>query len=212
MENVKSLKLKAYDHIKNKIFSCCYLPGDFLDEKTLIGEIGASRTPIREALNKIEQENLIQIISKKGIMVKHITAKNVLDIFQIRETLEPNAILNCSDKIDMGIINEFKRKFLIEQTIPEKLYMLDDEFHKYIVRLYNNEYINRIMKDIYGQNNRIRILSGQVENCTNYAQNEHLDIIGLLLCGDFYGASESLKKHLSLSKDRTLTMFISNNI
>ncbi len=211
MEELKSLKIKAYDFIKERIFSCYYMPGDFLDEKSLINEIGASRTPIREALNKIEQENLVQIIAKKGIMVKQITAKNVIDIFQVRETIEPNAIFSYGKNFDLVIMEEFRQRFLREETDPLKHYKLDDEYHSYIISVYNNEYISRIMKDIYGQNYRIRILTGEVKNCTSFAQNEHLEIADFIIAGDYLKAGESLKKHLELSRERTLSMFIANN-
>ena len=60
-----NLKNKAYQLIKERIMTCEYGPNSFLNEADLIQEIDASRTPIREALNKLEQEGLVQIIPKK---------------------------------------------------------------------------------------------------------------------------------------------------
>ncbi|MFR1039015.1 MAG: GntR family transcriptional regulator [Clostridium sp.] len=60
-----NLKNKAYQIIKERIMSCDYKPNTFLNEADLIEEIDASRTPIREALNKLEQEGFVQIIPKK---------------------------------------------------------------------------------------------------------------------------------------------------
>ena len=61
----ESLKSKAYNLIKTKIVNCEYAPGTFLNESMLMGEIGSSRTPIREALSKLEQENLVRILPKR---------------------------------------------------------------------------------------------------------------------------------------------------
>ena len=88
-EKKDSLKERAYRIIKDKIIRCEYMPGDFLNEKSLIEEIGASRTPIREALNKIEQENLVKIIPKRGVVVSEITMKDISEIFQVRECVSP---------------------------------------------------------------------------------------------------------------------------
>ena len=62
----ENLKNKAYSVIKERIISCQYKPNSFLNEADLIQEIDASRTPIREALNKLEQEGFVKIIPKKG--------------------------------------------------------------------------------------------------------------------------------------------------
>ena len=61
----ESLKNKAYNLIKTKIVNCEYPPNSFLNETLLMDEIGSSRTPIREALSKLEQENLVRILPKK---------------------------------------------------------------------------------------------------------------------------------------------------
>ena len=61
----ESLKNKAYNLIKSKIIHCEYAPGTFLNESTLMSEIGSSRTPIREALSKLEQEDLVKDTSQE---------------------------------------------------------------------------------------------------------------------------------------------------
>ena len=71
-----NLKQIAYETIKSKIIHCEYKPNDILSEMMLMEEIDASRTPIREALNMLAQEQLVQIIPKKGIMVLPLTMKD----------------------------------------------------------------------------------------------------------------------------------------
>lgn len=69
------LKDKAYAIIKDKIINCEYLPGEVLSESRLLEEIKSSRTPIREALNKLEQEKLVCIMPKRGILVNEVTVE-----------------------------------------------------------------------------------------------------------------------------------------
>ena len=65
-----SLKLQAYQYLKTKILNCEYRPNEFLNEQKLCAEMGnISRTPMRDALGRLEQEGLITILPKKGLMV-----------------------------------------------------------------------------------------------------------------------------------------------
>ena len=79
-----NLKQFAYERIKEKIIRCEYKPNDILSETIIMETIDASRTPIREALNMLVQEGLIQIIPKKGIVILPITMKEIAMTFEAR--------------------------------------------------------------------------------------------------------------------------------
>ena len=85
----RNLKEKAYIHLKEKIIKCEYPPGMALSERDLMETLGVSRTPIREAINLLEQENLIKIYPRRGMFVENITVKDIQDIFTVRKTVEP---------------------------------------------------------------------------------------------------------------------------
>lgn len=200
-----TLKDKAYKYIKDKIISGEYLPGDFLDEKKLIEEINSSRTPIREALNKIEQENLIKIIPKKVVIVTEISLKDILDIYQIRDLVEPNAVIIYGSSYDKKILEEFKASFSKEELEPLDFFNQDDSFHAFLTEPFKNRYIDAIMEDVRVQNKRLRILTGSFE--FKLAANEHINIIDCLLKEDYKSASEALREHLLQAKERTLNYY-----
>ena len=95
--NNQNLRDKAYEVIKEKISNCEYQPGQFLIESELMKEVGSSRTPVREALNKLEQERLLKIMPKRGIYVNDITLGLVNEIFEVRLLVEPY-IIQCYGK------------------------------------------------------------------------------------------------------------------
>lgn len=200
----ESLKNKAYKYIKSKIVNCEYEPGDFLDEKELIREINASRTPIREALNKIEQEKLIQIIPKKGIMVTSISLKNIVDVYEIRALIEPAAIELHWKKMSKEKLLHFKEIFENKQIPDKKITEDDDNFHIFILSAYDNDYMNKIMNEIRVQNQRIRIISGRLEECSHDSSKEHLKIIQSLLDEKPEEALKFMKEHILKSKKRTM--------
>ena len=88
-----SLKLQAYQYLKTKILNCEYRPNEFLNEQKLCAEMGnISRTPMRDALGRLEQEGLITILPKKGLMVSGITEEDVHSMFEMRLLVEPYAL------------------------------------------------------------------------------------------------------------------------
>ena len=80
----ESLKLQAYNTIKDKIIRCEYAPNELISEEALREELGVSRTPIRDALSRLEQEGLLTILPKKGIMVSGLSLGEINGIFENR--------------------------------------------------------------------------------------------------------------------------------
>ena len=84
MPEKKSLKQQAYDEIKRKIVTCEYAPNTLLNEELLREELHVSRTPIRDALSRLEQKGLITILPKKGIMVSSLSINDINMVFEVR--------------------------------------------------------------------------------------------------------------------------------
>lgn len=197
-----SLKDNAYQFIKSRIVICEYLPNTFLNEVTISVELGMSRTPVREALNKLEQENLVRIYPKRGVMVTDITTTEVYEIFQVRLLLEPHIILNNAKSIEKRKLLDIKHKLERQVLSPsEEYYEIDQDIHTLIIASSNNRYFVALMENIYDQNHRLRILSGQKrESRLLETTREHILIIDCLLKGDEESAAESMRTHLENSK------------
>ncbi len=204
----QSLKDKSYTYIKNKIVNCEYMPGDYLDEKQLIIEIGASRTPIREALNKLEQENLINILPKKGVVVTNISYKDVVDIWELRLLIEPPILTTLKDKIDIDIIKKFKEESLTINTV-DALDAHDDHVHGYFTSLYSNFYLSDLLDTINTQTHRIRHLTTRnIPNTLDKTFDEHNAIFDAIINNQFELATELMHLHLLKSKERTVNSLL----
>lgn len=199
-----TLKNTAYKYIKNKIIDCEFEPGTFLDEKKLIEDLGFSRTPIREALNKIEEEGFIQIMPKKGIFVTQITMKSILDVFQIREIIEPAALAKFGQNLSSDKIVHFKALYNKRGFDEEAANEYDDEFHNFLISAYNNAYITNMFMDLQEQNKRVRRMSGKLGNTLDVTYIEHLNILNYLENVELEKAANALNEHISASKRRVL--------
>ena len=87
-----SLSDSVYQEALSRIVRCQYPPGSLVSEEQLVHELNASRTPIRSALIRLQQENLVRIIPKKGILVSQITPNYIRDLYNLRALIELYAI------------------------------------------------------------------------------------------------------------------------
>ena len=202
---MRSLKNKAYEIIRDNIISCRYAPGEFLTEARLIEETSTSRTPIREALSKLEQERLVRILPKKGVMVSDLSLKEINDIYQVRLLLEPQIILHWGDRIPREELETCRRKILdynSEMGLEERV-ILGDSLHRMIIGACPNAYIQDWLDYIYYQNHRIRISTGQVGQHMELNNAGHLKILEVLILGEYEKAAAMMTEHLEEARKAT---------
>lgn len=206
----ESLKLKAYNIIKKNIVECIYTPGSMINEEQLKAELLISRTPIRDALSRIEQEGLIEIKPKKGIFITPITIDEINKIFEVRLLIEPYAIQKYGNNLDTNTLLEYLSYYRGEKSdhiSKKKVIELDDSFHDLIISCIPNKYLTTFYDVITSQNKRLRILSGsEYTNRIEMGQNEHVKIIEALLKEDYKEATNALIEHLQESKSSSFKL------
>lgn len=198
-----SLKLQAYQYLKTKILNCEYRPNEFLNEQKLCAEMGnISRTPMRDALGRLEQEGLITILPKKGLMVSGITEEDVHSMFEMRLLVEPYALRTYGADIPQEKLEHFVR-MMHEPDVIEDFCKADDDFHELLMSTLPNKYMRSAYDRITGLNTRFRIMTGKV-SMINREQTceEHLEILEPALKGDWNTAADALQKHLEIARDK----------
>lgn len=203
----KYLKNKAYEIIREKIINCELAPGSVINESALIEEIGASRTPIREALNKLEQENLVTIIPKKCIIVRGITVDDLAEVFDARALIEPQILLQYGDRVSMKFWEDYYQRCKAA-TDTQEMIRLDEEFHDKLYEVCDNRYLREVMNMVRGMDHRNRVYKSNDERVAEGIQ-EHIAIVDKILEKDYYSASSCLYNHLKIAKNYTLKKYIS---
>lgn len=205
----QSLTDLSYDTIKERILDLTYPPGLLLTELGLAKELGMSRMPVRMAVKMLESEGLLISDHYKSIKVKDITRKDVLEIYQLRELLEANAL-----KLIFDLEKTQEYSYRIEEKVvrvraaQNNLYeweRADTELHMEIVSIYENERINRIYKN--NQNELIRIGLLCKKNKIHIQEvNEGLNkLVEFIRNKSFEKAMVILQKdHLTAGKDMAL--------
>lgn len=196
-----TLKESAYNYIKHKIKVCAYLPGEAINELKISEETGIGRTPVREALLSLKEENLVEVRPRKGTFASPISETQINEMYQIRRLLEPVAAVKCKQSFDKSALLDYDAMFKhLDIQNDEEYYNLDIAFHQFIVNATDSpaliEFYEKVMFTQYriGAYNSIRGLA-QKENY----YTEHHAIIQALLEEDDQKIEDACIQHICRS-------------
>lgn len=210
-----SLKEQAYHYIKERILRCEYEPGTFLNEQQLCDAMhGISRTPVRDALGRLDQEGLVTILPKKGVMVAELRLSDINRIYEVRQLLEPYALRNYHAFLKESELLEFRRHFCNDARpvlgTPE-VHALDDRFHKMFIATIQNRYLVDTYANIQNQNRRVRMWTGDLaEHRVDETFIEHMAIVDACLVADWEKAAAAMSLHLENSRKLAFELLMEN--
>lgn len=199
----------AYREIKDLILQNKLKSGDLLSESLIAQELGMSRTPVREALRVLAQEDLIEILNGIGVYVKDISVSDMVDIFEVRKALEVIAIKSAIHEIKEEDIIELENKFIRfkqnesteENNGFEGLSQIDWELHGMIVEKCNNSYVKNIMKDIHFNTQRYLNMSINALNNPKQSVEQHLELLKSIKARNIDNTVIILEEHIDWSLD-----------
>ena len=164
MATRQPLAVKAYEIIHEKIITMAIKPGEHVDEKALVEELGIGRTPIREALLRLASDRLVESRPNKGFVVKPLTLQDVKAMFEALNILEIGACtlaLNQDVKESLNLMKAAQR--LVKQSIEQNdvigLVKSNHSFHMHFAQCSGNEYIVGALNEVRNEVNRLAYLS-----------------------------------------------------
>ncbi|MBP1765885.1 MAG: transcriptional regulator [Firmicutes bacterium] len=205
-----SLRNKVFQHIKSQIIKGVYAPGDTILETKLADELGVSRTPVREAVWLLEVEGLVETTSKKGAIVVGISAKDVADIFAIRQLLEGLAARWAATKITETEIKEMQKicdlsEFYAHKRDMEELAKLDDRFHQLVYEASGSKMLNLTLKNLHEYVQPARLHSINIENRFSESVTEHHALLEAFRNKDAATAETAMTHHVSMAYENIIS-------
>jgi DNA-binding GntR family transcriptional regulator len=174
--------LRVYEEIKRKIITLNLKPGEVLEEKKLGTELGVGRTPVREALLLLKNENLIESQPNKTAYVKEMNLKSIKDLFESLMDIEKLTACLATQRITPEGLKEIEKtdgdlnKALKSRDFWE-IEARNQRFHQLIAKASDNEYLISIHKNLRTQAERLSYLAVSKEWEEGPALNEHLEKI-----------------------------------
>ncbi len=206
MKHFKSTSLadQVFDRLENDIIQGVYPKGEILTELKLVEKMGVSRTPIREALRRLEQERLIEDTGK-GSRVLGITEQDLLDIMTIRERVEGVAAYYAAINITPENLKEFThlvdlQEFYFQKKDAEHLRLVDDQFHDSICLMSKRTVIMDTLIPLHRKTRRYRRLAMDDWSRATKTKGEHYAIYQAIASGDADLAARLTTEHITNAK------------
>jgi DNA-binding GntR family transcriptional regulator len=199
---VARINEQVYEVIETAIVRCELGPGNVLGDRQLAEVLGVSRTPVRDALHRLESSGLVERRGRMGWMVSTFALQDVRELFELRRIFEPLGLERLSETWEEAVVRELSHSFekfperLTRDLLPDYLHE-DRRFHKEIVGCSRNGRIIRFYGTVEKQIDRIRhYLSYNYEGRVEASLKEHREICAAIAAHDLSAATEALDNHL----------------
>lgn len=205
-----SLGEKVFYTIRDEIVSGKIIEGEKLIETQLADRLQVSRTPVREALRRLEKEGFIEVTPHVGACIKIISNKDVEEYLEVRDALEKKAIQLACKNGNKEYINKLesiqkKLKKIVDSAKVERMGQLDEEFHETIFLATENELLYRTFNTIKDQMFRYRVLYLKNETNRSAILEEHDLIIEALKNREVKEGLKYIDKHIKNQKEKMIS-------
>jgi DNA-binding GntR family transcriptional regulator len=191
----------VFNTLREAILKGDLKPGERLMELQLAAQLGVSRTPIREAIRKLELEGLVVMIPRKGAAVANITEKDTKDVLEVRRTLEMFAVEVACDRITEEQLIQLKEAAKAFEASKGSMDLIriaetDMQFHEIIYEATHNERLVQMLNNLRENMYRYRIEYLKDSNYYDGLVREHKAILEAIESGDKEKAGIYMKNHI----------------
>ena len=203
-----SLADVVYEQVEHDILTGIYKRGDILTELKLSDRLHVSRTPVREALRRLEQDDLIEC-QGKSIVVMGVTHQDLLDLLEIRLRLEGLATARCCQRITPEVLVNLEeiitmQDFYVSRNLPEKIQESDGLFHRAIYAACGSRMLEKQLTNIHKRLVRYRKLSVSNRTRAQQSMEEHKEIFQALTEQDVARSEALALRHVERARDNIL--------
>jgi len=206
LQNYQPLRDVVFEYLRSAILNGDLKPKERLMEVQLAEQLGVSRTPIREAIRKLELEGLVVMIPRRGAYVGDISVKDILDVLEVREVLEGLAASLAAERMQKDelqslrqVTEEFRKVF--EEQNTQGMVEKDNEFHDKIFQATRNQKLLHIAHGLHEQVQRFRIMYFSEYNTSKTLAEEHQAILEAIEKRDRKKARELAQYHVQMLRD-----------
>ncbi len=196
-----SLADQVFDRLEGEILSGKYVRGEILTEMKLCADMGVSRTPIREAIRRLEQEHIIEY-SPKGVVVIGVTEQDLKDIYDIRLALEGLAAARAAENISEEKLAELKealelQEFYVSKKDAEHIRSTDNLFHSLIYRATGSTAYDDTLALLHRKTQKFRKASVENSSRAEASVLEHRAVYEAIAAHDAKAAATAMEAHVA---------------
>ncbi|MBQ6495830.1 MAG: GntR family transcriptional regulator [Firmicutes bacterium] len=206
IHNHKPLREMVYEELKMQILTGAIIPGTRMMEVELAEEMGVSRTPIREAIRKLEKEGLVTIEPRRGAYASMISTEDMVEILEVRQDLEGLAAFFAADRMPedkLKILREVSNQYndAVKRGSMEDMIAFDTKFHRTIVDSCHNKILVQMIEQLQELVLRFRYIYYDNFRRAENMPEEHEAIIKAIESGDAKEARYAADIHIERLKE-----------
>ena len=205
LQNHRPLREIVYEELKRQILVGEIAPGTRMMEVELAEDMGVSRTPVREAIRKLEKEGLVTIEPRRGAYASDISIKDMVDVLKVRQMLEGMAASMAAQKVTEEEKLDFVEansayKNAVKKGNIEEIIRYDELFHQLIVSYSGNKTLNQLLSQVQELALRFRYI--YYDDFSRYENMpvEHEEIEEAIISGDTQKAKVVAEEHVERLK------------
>ncbi len=211
LEGYQPLRDMVFDVLMNAIMQGQLSPGERLLEVQLADEMGVSRTPVREAIRRLELEGFVVMVPRKGAYVAGLSVDDVESVYEIRTALETLAVRLAAQRMEADDYRQLdelalKMQATWQERNVDQWVALDAHFHELLYKFSRNERLVQMMSNIMEQLSRYRIISLANVEVRQNSLAEHQNLIEALKRRDSEMAAAAAALHIENTKHSLLKM------
>jgi DNA-binding GntR family transcriptional regulator len=196
----------VYEALRRAIVEHEFDAGEPLTEHDLCRRFGTSRTPVREALAKLERDRLVQVVPKKGAFVRTVSADEIRELYQLREALEGLAVRLAAPRVEREDLAGFEARFRAmkargTRTTYAEVRAIGEEFHTYLIKQAGNAKLLEALEQIREQVRSVWNMSIMAPRRAQGLVREHLALVDALKRGDARRAERCMVAHVRRVRD-----------
>jgi GntR family transcriptional regulator, rspAB operon transcriptional repressor len=201
-----SLREVAYDAIKQKIISCELRPGEVLNEAALSAALDIGRTPVHQAIDRLVTDGLIDVMPRKGIMVKPVTLDEILNIIEARLVNESYCARRAAAHADASDVARLLANLeatwvAAKERAIDKMMLLDRQFHGYLSGISRNDILVDILGNLHDRSARLWFISLRANEQHVRVCEQHAAIVEGIRQYDPDAAEKAIRKHIEAFRE-----------
>ncbi len=204
-----SLAAQAYEQIKEKILTLHFLPGQYLNEGALCAMLAAGRTPVHQALQRLELEGLVEIMPRKGVIVQPDSISEIVKILDSRVTVEAELARNAAERAtpeDAEVLKVLARQGYGngQPTDVDTFTTGDRAFHEKFAAMAGNPVLSDFARTLHERSIRYWYLHLWQTMDTKATICQHMTIAEMIAKRDGEGAAKAVRDHIENLRERLL--------
>jgi DNA-binding GntR family transcriptional regulator len=204
-----SLAALAYEQIKEKILTLHFLPGQYLNEGALCAMLSAGRTPVHQALQRLELEGLVEIMPRKGVIVQPDSISEILKILDSRATVEAELARNAAERATSEDAEELKALAREgygngKPTDIDTFTVGDRSFHEKFAEVAGNPVLSDFARTLHERSIRYWYLHLWQTMDTKATIRQHTTIAEMIAKHDGDGAAKAVRDHIESLRERLM--------